>query len=122
MVAIWRNVDNFRTAGLAALTALGLAATSALADDGSGGMPAFMLTWDADGDSIAADHYDPNDHATLETSFGTFIVDGVSYTGWRYVGEIVNAAWTLEWDCIVNEDPFVVANIQVTNNLTVNQS
>jgi hypothetical protein len=122
MAAIWRSVDNLRSAGLAAVIAFGLASSGAMADDGSSGMPNFGMTWDADGDQLSADHYDPNIHATQDTVFGTFEVDGVSYTGWRYVGQIVNSAWTLTWDCIVNEDPFVVANITVANNLTVNQS
>lgn len=122
MAAIWRSVERFRVAGLVALTAVGLATAPALADDGSNGMPEFGMTWDATGDQIDADHYDPNDHATQTTAFGTWEVNGVSYTGWRYIGQITNAAWTLNWDCIVNEDPFIVANITVANNTASTQS
>jgi len=121
MAAIWRNVDRIGI-GLVALIGISVATSSALADDGTNGLPTFGMTWDATNDPFDSNHYDPSDHATQETAFGTWQVEGVSYTGWRYVGQLISSDWTLTWDCIVNEDPFIVANIQVSNNTASTQT
>jgi MYXO-CTERM domain-containing protein len=122
MPAIWRSVDRIHIAGLVALTAFGLASTSSFADTEPGSMPDFLMTWDASLDTLDPDTYNPDEFQTQQTAWGTWQVGGQDYTGWRYVGGLTNEFWTLTWDCIVNEDPFVVATINVTNNAASTQN
>jgi hypothetical protein len=122
MPAIWRNVNRIHTAGFIALTAFGLATTSSFADTVPGSMPDFLMTWDASLDPTDPQTYNPDDFRTQETTWGTWQVGGQDWTGWRYVGGLTSEFWTLTWDCIVNEDPFVVATINVTNTASTTQN
>jgi len=122
MPAIWRSVDRTRAAGLIAVAAFGLVAAPSFAEDTPGSMPGFLMTWDASADTTDPQTYNPDDFQTQQTSWGTWQVDGQQWTGWRYVGGLSNEFWTLTWDCIVNDDPFVVATINVTNNAASTQS
>jgi hypothetical protein len=132
MPAIWRNVDRFHAAGAIAVTAFGLVASTASADDGSLGPPNFMMTWDVTGDTVDALTYDPAIYGTVE--WGTWTLPGGTgmdpgaeshdRTGWRYQGGLsgISDAWTLTWDCVANADPFVDATINVTNNSLTTQT
>lgn len=117
MPATRRSVGVLSAVSVVALTA-GLCAPAALADDGSGGPPVFFMTWDASGDSLDPFSYDPGQYGVPQ--FGTFILGGPAgpreRTGWRYQGVLNGESWGLEWDCVVNADPFVDATINVVNN------
>lgn len=122
MPAIWRSVDRNRAVGFIALAAFGLATAPSFADTAPGGMPNFLMTWDASGDPTDPQTYNPDQFQTHQTTWGTYQVGGRDWTGWRYVGGITNEFWTLTWDCIVNDDPFVVATINVTNTSSSTQN
>ena len=122
MPAMRRIIDRFQATSVVALAAVGLIAPLASADDTPGELPSFLMTWDASGDPQGPDTYDPNIHQSQQTSWGTWQVAGESWTGWRYVGGISNEHWTLTWDCIVNDDPFVVATINVQNTSGATQN
>jgi hypothetical protein len=110
-----RIVDRFQATSFVAMAAIGLIAPLASADQGPGELPNFLMTWDASGDPVGPDTYNPNDHQSSPATWGTWQVEGQSWTGWRYVGGIQSEHWILTWDCIVNDDPFVVASINVQN-------
>jgi hypothetical protein len=122
MPAIWRKVTGFNATRIVALAAIGLIAPFAGADDVPTTPPNFLMTWDASLDALNPDTYSPDEHATTATSWSTVFMNGTEYTGWRYIGGITNELWTLTWDCIVNDDPFVVATINVTNNAASTQN
>ena len=130
MPANWRNVNRFNAAGAVAVAASGLFAVSASADNsGAGGPPIFLMTWEASNDAQGALEYNP---FTLgSANFGTHILGGGANgeggplrerIGWRTQGEMVDTQWTMSWDCVVNEDPFVDATINVTNNSLTTQT
>lgn len=124
MPANWRNVDRFTASGLVAVCAFGLFAPAALGDNNGDIPPVFMMQWDASNDGIGPNTYNPAQFGTLE--FGTWVLGSNdptqpggylrTQTGWRYQGGLNNSLWSMEWDCVVNPDPFVDATINVTNN------
>ena len=137
MPSTWRSVETIRVAG-AAIVALALG-SSALAFDGSEppAPPANLyMIWDASGDAAGSQQYDPNlytsyapdagshpfHNAGAATAWGTWNLSGPAgdreRTGWRYRGGFhgIGDAWEVSWDCVVNQDPFVDATINVTNN------
>lgn len=130
MPAIWRSINRSHAVSVVALTAFGLLSTSTFADDVPGDPPVFLMTWDASGDAVGATGYDPGDFGTVE--FGTWILPGGTgmdpnaqtheRIGWRYQGGLAGSNWTMSWDCVVNEDPFVDATINVTNNSATTQT
>ena len=131
MPAIWRSVDRVRAASFLAITAVGLIAPIANADnDRSSGPPGFLMTWDASGDNLDPYQYEPSEYGSME--FGTWTLPGGTgwdpgaashtRTGWRYQGELNNTAWHMSWDCVANADPFVDATINVTNSSNSTQT
>jgi MYXO-CTERM domain-containing protein len=129
MPAIWRN--RIQTGLLIAVSASALGLSSIAKADTTGQAPAppVQMIWDATGDGVDPNTYDPNQFATTQTSFGTWdLVNQVGQhrteTGWRYRGGTngIGNAWTLSWDCVVNQDPFVDATINVTNNTQATQT
>jgi hypothetical protein len=72
----------------------------------------FWMMWDSSNDAVGEDIYDPAD-------FGEVIeyADGRrQYIGTRIGTDAFGQpAWELDWDCMVDPDPFVDAAIQVTN-------
>jgi hypothetical protein len=130
MPATWRNVDRFTATSAVALAAFGLFAPAALGDNSGSNPPVFFMQWDASADGLAPNTYNPANFGSLE--FGTWVLGSNDpsqpggalreQTGWRYQGGLENAAWTMSWDCVVNEDPFVDATINVTNNSNVVQT
>lgn len=77
--------------------------------------PAFTMTWDATGDLLPSNTYDP-------ASFGSVTNNGDG--SFNYNGSLLGPdnAWSLTWDCDVDADPFVIANIVVTNNTAATQT
>src|SRR5688572_26925584 len=122
MPAMRRIIDRFQAASVVALAGLGLITPLASADQNPDTPPNFLMTWDASGDPFNPDTYNPTEHQTSPTQWGTWEAAGGTWTGWRYVGGMSNEHWTLTWDCIVNDDPFVVATINVTNNSATTQN
>lgn len=131
MPAYWRNVDRIRAASLVAMSAIGLMAPIACADNtGSSGPPNFLMVWDATGDNVDPYSYDPAEYGTMQ--FGTWTLAGGTgldpnasshiRTGWRYQGELSSTDWSMSWDCVANADPFVDATINVTNNSATTQT
>ena len=131
MPAIWRSVDRVHAASFFAITAIGLIAPIANADnDGSSGPPGFLMTWDASGDSLDPYQYDPSEYGSMQ--FGTWTLPGGTgwdpdaqshvRTGWRYQGELNSTEWHMSWDCVANADPFVDATINVTNSSNSTQT
>lgn len=138
MPATWRSVDVFRTAGAMFVAAFGLTTSAVLADiDGpTGPPPTITMMWDTDADAVGAQSYDPDafsdyqlngtshpfHNAGAATDWGQWTLGGPAgdrvRTGWRYRGGFMgmNDSYELTWDCVVNEDPFVDATINVTNN------
>lgn len=121
MPVTWRSIE-LCTPVAVAVVALGLAPTT-FADGAGTNPPVFMMTWDASNDQVEPYTYDPFDFGTRE--WGTWTLGGGpngeggtprTRTGWRYIGDRSDFAWTLGWDCVVNEDPYVDATINVTNN------
>ena len=103
MPAFWRNVTSIRTvASLAAVVFAGSAF-------GQNGAPNFIMTWDASNDTVGAQDYNWEQYGQL-TDNGD---DSFTYVGELYGG---NDLWRLTWDCTFDPDPFVTANIVVTNN------
>jgi hypothetical protein len=98
-----------------AIAGVGFIAPIANADSEPGGVPDFKMTFDASNDEVGPDTYNPNDKATTQVHWDTVQMNGKSYTGWRYIGGFETLHFKLSWDCLVNEDPFVVATINVTN-------
>lgn len=123
MPAIWRSTHRFPAASIVALAAFGLAAPSVLADNGQNGPPNFLMTWDASGDSLDPYQYEPDEYGSVNWD-PTHInsMNGQIQPGWRYVGELNNAAWHMDWNCVANADPFVDATINVTNNSNTTQT
>lgn len=136
MAAIWRTAVHFRAAGLAALSAVGLMVTSATADDTGGSPPNYSMFFD----SLEDNNPNPLPYSHLDgigtLTFGTHILgDGSNgffdeigpvreRIGWRYLGQNDGPlnAWSVSWDCVMNEDPFVDATINVTNNSAFTQT
>jgi hypothetical protein len=120
------------------IAAFGLTSTAVMADlDGpTGPPPTITMMWDASGDQADPLPYDPNNfndyqlganshsfhNAGAQTAWGDWTLGGPAgdrvRTGWRYRGGFMgmNDSYELTWDCVVNEDPFVDATINVTNN------
>lgn len=114
------------TAG--AVVALGAAAVltgPAQAQD----LPNFLMTWDASLDNVGPDTYDWNTYGNFPVfgSYNDIPLSDVTWTGWNYTGVLagLNNEWTLQWNCVFNNDvggvatgggSFVTANIVVTNN------
>jgi len=123
MPAIWRSIHRFHAASIVALTAFGLAAPHALADNGQNGPPNFLMTWDASNDSLDPYQYDPAEYGSVNWDPNHVnSMNGQVQPGWRYVGELNNAAWHMDWNCVANADPFVDATINVTNNSATTQT
>jgi hypothetical protein len=122
MPVMRRMINRIPATSFVAIAAVGFIAPLANADDVPGSLPNFLMTWDASGDVQGPDTYDPTIHQTQQTQWGTWEVGGDSWTGWRYIGGITNEFWTLTWDCIVNDDPFVVATINVQNTSGATQN
>ena len=130
MPANWRNVDRFTASGLVAACAFGLFAPAAMGDNNGTNPPTFLMQWDASADSLAPNTYNPANFGSMQ--FGTFVLGSNDpsqpggylreRTGWRFQGGLENSLWDLSWDCVVNEDPFVDATINVTNNSAVVQT
>lgn len=131
MPVIWRNVNRSSVASLAAVVAFGLISPFAVADtNGNGGLPNFLMTWDASGDNAGALQYDPADKGSAE--WGTYLLGGPAgqrtRTGWRYQGSMIgldgggNDSWEMSWDCVANRDPFVDATINVVNTSAFTQT
>lgn len=112
MPAVRRSVAPVLVVGLL----LG-SASAALADGTPGVPPNFTMAWDASGDAVGENIYNWNQFGSLNQVPG-------SATTWNYTGSLVGGAgtWALEWDCTFDADPFVIANIVVTNNSAVNQT
>lgn len=130
MPANWRSVNRFIATGAIALTAFGVLVPAAMADNSGGNPPTFIMQWDASNDSLSPNTYNPALFGTLD--FGTWVLGSNDpsqpggylreRTGWRYQGGLENSAWNMSWDCVVNEDPFVDATINVTNTSAVVQT
>lgn len=128
MPAIWRN--RFQTGRFLAVTAaaLGLVTMAKADTSGTGPAPTIQMTWDASGDTVNPFTYNPNDFATTSTSFGQWTLtnqangDVRTETGWRYRGGFVGSTYSLNWDCVINQDPFVDSTINVTNNSAATQT
>lgn len=109
MPAVGRNVGRL-SAIVAGFTAFAVPGTVFAGDIP---LPGFMMTWDASGDTLPSNTYDP-------AEFGS--ASGNGDGSFTYLGELVNTGWSLSWDCTVDPDPFVTANIVVTNNMAVTQT
>lgn len=123
------------SSAIGAAAAFGLLATPSVTHAGLTA-PDFLMTWDASEDGLPGNTYNWDaQHGGFGTlrPFGDYIVgEGQSpwmrsgpWTGWGYNGVLTNSLWTLEWDCVFNDDvgnvatgsgAFVTANIVVTNN------
>jgi hypothetical protein len=125
MPAYWRSFTRIGAPSILAVAACGFIAPGALAGS-AGGLPNFMMSWDASGDSQGIFTYNPDNFATTQTQFGTWQLGGPAgdrtRTGWRYQGGLVGETWELTWDCVVNPNPFVDATINVTNNSLMSQT
>jgi hypothetical protein len=128
MPANWRNVNKRCAMGAVALLAA-ISARTALADNGQSGPPVFLMTWDASGDNLDPNSYNPFQIGSVE--YGTWTLGGGpngqggplrERTGWRSQGDLTNTLWSMSWDCVVNADPFVDATINVTNNSSSTQT
>ena len=128
MPVIWRNSLRY-SAATVALGLSGLCSQASLADSTPTNPPNFMMFFDASNDNVSfpdgaesdpAYQYNPADYGTVHWNSTS--------EGWQYIGQRVGSdsngdpAWTLDWDCTVNEDPFVDAQINVTNNSAVTQT
>lgn len=131
MPANWRNVAEISAAGLALAAAVGLTSSAFATGDPTppGSDWNFLMTWDASNDQL--DPFDYNPFELGSQQYGTFMLGGGDngeggalreVTGWRTQGGINNASWTMQWDCVVNPDPFVDATINVTNTSSVVQT
>lgn len=122
MLANWRNVAQYSAASVIALTAMSWT-SSAMADDVPGQEPNFIMIWEASADATSPLSYNPFELGTSlwgthELGSSDPNVGGGHHrfaTGWRTTGGIENNLWSMTWDCVVNEDPFVDATINVTN-------
>ena len=90
-----------------AVAAFGVLATPSFAE-----LPGFFMEWDASRDMQDPFRYNPGD-------YGETIDEGNGMT--RYIGSLTNEMWTLDWNCLVDPDPLVDAQIAVTNNADVFQ-
>jgi hypothetical protein len=126
----WRSVSLIAVSGA---VVVGLNASVALADDGTNGPPVFLMTWDASDDQVGPDTYDPSLFATTPTIYGTWTLGSPTpihgapgavreVTGWRYRGGNSGLGWLVDWDCVVNPDPFVDATLNITNTSAVTQT
>jgi hypothetical protein len=128
MPVIWRNSFRFAAAAVA-LGVTGLCAPSALADDTPTNPPNFMMFFDASNDNVSFPDGAENDpfYQYNPADFGT-VGWNQDAGGWQYIGSRVGSdsngdpSWTLDWNCVVNEDPFVDAQINVTNNSASTQT
>lgn len=109
MPAFWRNTKNIRTAASLAAVVIGGSAF------GQSGAPNFIMTWDASNDAVGPQNYNWQQYGSL-TDNGD--------DSYNYVGELfgANDLWRLTWNCTFDPDPFVTANIVVTNNDVVAQN
>jgi hypothetical protein len=126
MPAHWRSIG-IRACFVVAFSAVGVVGSAAMAQSG-GTPPNFVMTWNASGDNLPPNSYDPAIYGTV--AWGTWELGSPNghngpprvRTGWRYEGGLEHETWTLSWDCVVNENPFVDATINVTNNSSSAQS
>jgi hypothetical protein len=70
-------------------------------------IPDFTMTWWASGDGQDPETFDPAD-------FGNVINHGDGL--FEYLGGRSHDLWTLDWDALVDPDPFIDGQIVVTNN------
>jgi hypothetical protein len=104
--------------------------------------PEFLMTWDANQDGLPSNTYNWDaGHGGFGTlhPFGDHSVgqgqpphmQSGPWSGWAYTGTLTNSLWTLEWNCVFNDDlsntasgtgAFVIANIVVTNNSPATQN
>ncbi len=123
------------TSAMGAVAALGLLGTPSVSHAGLT-VPNFLMTWDADQDVLGPNTYNwdakhggygelhPYGDYMVGKGQAPWMLSG-PWTGWGYSGVLTNSLWTLEWNCVFNDDlgnaatggpAFVVANIVVTNN------
>ncbi len=112
-----------RVAGLALLVVAAPAylTSSALA---GGSPPGFLMSLDAAGDSNGEQLYHWDWHGSAPV-FGSHTLEGMGkWTGWSYTASDTasDGAWDVSWNVVFSGDtasggnPFVAANIVVTNN------
>jgi hypothetical protein len=99
--------------GRICLTGSAVAAIGFLAMPANADLPGFMMTWDASRDLQNPFTYDP-------ANFGDAYDEGDGL--WRYVGQLSNEMWSVDWNVLVDPDPLVDAQIVVTNNADVFQN
>lgn len=127
-----RQFSFFRSLISLAIVEIVMISPTAFADDGSHGTPNFMMHWDASGDSNPNFIFNPSNFATIPTAHGTHwqLGSGTSgvggpareRAGWRYRGGLSDELWALNWDCVVNADPYIDATISITNHSSAFQA
>lgn len=109
MPAMWRKIC--RRSALAPTVAAVAALLTSNAALGDGAIPNFRMIWDVSNDSQSPFEYDA-------AQFGQPVQEG---SAWRYQGYNTglfddNESWEVNWNCLVNPDPFVNATLTITNN------
>ena len=99
--------------GRICLTGSAMAALGFLAMPANAELPGFIMEWDASLDKLDPFRYDPAD-------YGDYYEKGNGLV--RYVGQLTNELWTIDWNVLVDPDPLVDAQIVVTNNADVFQA
>jgi MYXO-CTERM domain-containing protein len=91
-------------AGAIIAATIGFVGTTALADAAE---PGFNMAWGGAADGDMANPFNWNDVGTL-TNLGGDV--------WNYAGSMSNETWGFAWDIEFDPDPYITANLVVTNN------